>query len=72
MKIKNSETIKLKVDFYADTFRSGFLDVPKELEDCSEALCRQYVLNVLHSAKGKLWEPGDVVIITCKKVTNEL
>jgi len=61
-------TIKLDVDFYADGFKSGTIEVPKEVESFGECGKRTYIKEVLmtHLSRQRKWSHDEITIITAK------
>jgi len=39
--------MKIKVDFYADNFRGGIIDVPNELKNFNEKQRREYITDII-------------------------
>jgi len=73
--------MKLKVDFYADGFRSGVIEVPKNIDVFNDNKKRIYITEKLveHLSQDRNWTFGrnpqkfipsntDIIIITAKKI----
>lgn len=68
--MKTKDKIKIKVDFYADDFWSGIIEVPKDLENYNEEIRRSYVTKELlkRLPQYRNWNFSDVKIIIAKKI----
>ena len=65
--------MKLKIDFYYDTFRSGILEVPDEIEEFDYDKRHEIVLKYLADALNVNWymllrKPIEIII--CEKLAN--
>ncbi len=74
--------IKLQVDFYADGFRSGIIEVPSEIEIYRDWPKRLYITKELvkHLPKDRIWKLSinpltawrdDVIVIIRARKINE-
>ena len=65
--------MKLKIDFYYDTFRSGILEVPDEIEEFDYDKRHEIVLKYFADALNVNWymllrKPIEIII--CEKLAN--
>lgn len=64
------DKIRIKVDFYADGFRSGIIEVPKDLLNYGENERRVYVIQELikRLPQDKKWDFHNIQIIIAKNL----